>query len=47
MEDIYLGNYIKEIFLDSDTTVAVISGIPSATEPSNILPPDKMAETPT
>jgi predicted TIM-barrel fold metal-dependent hydrolase len=45
MEDLYLGNYIKEIFLDSDTTVAVISGIPSATDAGNILPPDKMAET--
>src|SRR5712692_2120208 len=45
MEDLYLDNYIKEIFLDSDTTVAVISGIPSATEASNILPPGKMAET--
>jgi hypothetical protein len=40
-----LENYIKEIFLDSDTTVAIISGIPSSTEPSNILPPDEMAET--
>jgi uncharacterized protein len=45
MEDLYLDNYIKEIFLDSDTTVAVISGIPSATDAGNILPPDKMAET--
>jgi predicted TIM-barrel fold metal-dependent hydrolase len=45
MEDLYLKNYIKEIFLDSDTTVAVISGIPSATEANNILPPSKMAET--
>jgi len=45
MEDVYLENYIKEIFLDSDTTMAVLSGIPSATEASNILPPDKMAET--
>jgi len=45
MEDLYLGNYIKEVFLDSDTTVAVISGIPSATDAANILPPDKMAET--
>src|SRR2546425_3395325 len=45
MEDLYLDNYIKEIFLDSDTTVAVISGIPSATDASNILPPDKIAET--
>jgi predicted TIM-barrel fold metal-dependent hydrolase len=45
MDELYLANYIKEIFLDSDTTVAVISGIPSATDESNILPPDKMAET--
>jgi uncharacterized protein len=45
MEDLYLGNYVKEIFLDSDTSVAVISGIPSATDAGNILPPDKMAET--
>src|SRR5262249_17667418 len=45
MEDLYLENYIKETFLDSDTTVAVISGIPSLTEASNILPPEKMAET--
>jgi len=45
MEDVYLENYIKEIFLDSDTTVAVLSGIPSATEASNILPPDMMAQT--
>ena len=45
MDELYLANYIKEIFLDSDTTVAVISGIPSATDASNILPPDKMAET--
>ncbi len=45
MDDLYLGNYIKEIFLDSDTTVAVLSGIPSATDAGNILPPDQMAET--
>ncbi len=45
MDDLYLDNYIKEIFLDSETTVAVISGIPSATDAENILPPGKMAET--
>ena len=45
MEDLYLENFIKEVFLDSDTTVAVISGISSATEATNILPPHKMAET--
>jgi predicted TIM-barrel fold metal-dependent hydrolase len=45
MSDLHLENYIKEVFLDSDTSVAVISGIPAQTEPANILPPDKMAET--
>ena len=39
MDELYLENYIKEVFLDSDTSVAVISGIPSATDEQNILPP--------
>ncbi len=45
MEDLYLANYIKEIFLDSDTLVAVISGFPSPTDNTNILPPADMIET--
>jgi hypothetical protein len=45
MDDLYLDNFVKEVFLDSDTTVAMISGIPSATEAGNILPPARMAET--
>ena len=45
MDELYLENYIKEVFLDSDTSVAVISGIPAATDDQNILPPDKMVET--
>jgi predicted TIM-barrel fold metal-dependent hydrolase len=45
MEDLYLENYIKEIFLDSDTVVAVISGFPSPTDNTNILPPADMIET--
>src|SRR2546425_744899 len=36
MEDLYLDNYIKEIFLDSDTTVAVISGIRSEEHTSEL-----------
>jgi predicted TIM-barrel fold metal-dependent hydrolase len=44
-EDLYLANYIKEIFLDSDTLVAVISGLPSRTESDNVLPPAEMIET--
>ncbi len=45
LEEIYLENYIKEVFLDSDTDVAVISGITSVTEETNILPPARMVET--
>src|SRR6266849_3486691 len=45
MEDIYLANYIKEVFLDSETDVAVISGIPALTDQANILPPDQMVKT--
>lgn len=45
MEDLYLENFIKEVFLDSDTTVALLSGISSATKADNILPPGKMAES--
>ena len=45
MDELYLANYIKEVFLDSDTTVAVISGIPATTDAGNILPPEQMAQT--
>jgi predicted TIM-barrel fold metal-dependent hydrolase len=44
-EDLYLQNYIKEVFLDSDTDVACISGIPAATEDMNILPYAEMVRT--
>ncbi len=44
-DDLYLENYIKEVFLDSDTDVAAISGVPAATEDENILPADQMAGT--
>ncbi len=45
LEDLYLANYIKEVFLDSETDVAVISGVPALAEQYNILPPDKMVKT--
>ena len=45
MQDLYLANYIKEIFLDSDTLIAVITGLPSPNEAENILPPAEMIET--
>ena len=44
-DDLYLANYVKEIFLDSDTVVAVITGLPSRTESQNVLPAADMVET--
>jgi len=45
-EDLYLENYIKEVFLDSDTAMAVISGFPAPVDHTeNILPPDQMVKT--
>jgi predicted TIM-barrel fold metal-dependent hydrolase len=43
--DLYLANYIKEIFLDSDTLMTVISGLPAKTDSENVLPPAEMIET--
>jgi predicted TIM-barrel fold metal-dependent hydrolase len=45
VEDLHLANYIKEVFLDSDTVMAVISGFPSPSDNTNILPPAEMIET--
>src|SRR5262249_33041320 len=44
-EDLYMENYIKEVFLDSDTDVAALSGVPAPTDDVNILPPDQMVRT--
>src|SRR5687767_3855155 len=44
-EDLYLANYIKEMFLDSDTSMAVISGLPARTDDQNVLTPAEMIET--
>jgi predicted TIM-barrel fold metal-dependent hydrolase len=38
-------HYVKEIFGDSDTVMAIISGVPSRTWNINPLPPDQMAGT--
>jgi predicted TIM-barrel fold metal-dependent hydrolase len=38
-------HYVKEVFLDSDTVMAVISGVPTASWDRNPLPPDRMVET--
>src|SRR5229473_1493439 len=40
IEDIYLENYIKEVFLDSETDVVALSALPGASEDSDILTPD-------
>jgi predicted TIM-barrel fold metal-dependent hydrolase len=39
------AHYIKELFMDSDTMMAIISGVPTAQWNENILPPDKMVQT--
>src|SRR5262245_920434 len=38
-------HYVKELFGDSDTTMAVISGVPSRNWDKNPLPPDQMVAT--
>lgn len=44
-EDLYLENYIKEMFLDSDTSVAVITGLPAKEDKDNVLPPAAIIES--
>lgn len=44
-EDVYLANYVKEVFLDSDTTVAVITGVPAVSDAKNSLPVEHMVQT--
>jgi predicted TIM-barrel fold metal-dependent hydrolase len=39
------SHYIKELFMDSDTMMAIISGVPTSQWNENILPPDKMVQT--
>ncbi|MGA8214362.1 MAG: amidohydrolase family protein [Candidatus Sulfotelmatobacter sp.] len=43
--DFELENYIKEVFLDSDTDVACLSGIPDITDAKMVIPPDEMVRT--
>ena len=44
-KDLYLANYIKEMFLDSDTSMAVITGLPAKEDKDNVLPPDEIIES--
>jgi hypothetical protein len=38
-------NYIKEVFLDSETAVAVVSGLPQLTADTYLITPDEMVKT--
>ena len=45
VERLNRDHYVKEVFFDSDTVMAVISGVPTRTWDKNPLPPDQMAAT--
>jgi predicted TIM-barrel fold metal-dependent hydrolase len=44
-EDLHLANYIKEVFLDSDTDVAAISALPSHSLEGSVIPPEQLANS--
>jgi predicted TIM-barrel fold metal-dependent hydrolase len=45
IEQLNRDHYVKELFFDSDTVMAVISGVPTRDWDKNPLPPDQMAAT--
>ena len=45
LEQLNRAHYVKEVFGDSDTVMAVISGVPSREWNKNPLPPDQMVAT--
>jgi uncharacterized protein len=45
MELLNRAHYVKEVFGDSDTVMAIISGVPSRDWDKNPLPPDQMVAT--
>jgi hypothetical protein len=45
LEALNQSHYVKELFFDSDTLMAIISGVPTSEWKENILPPDKMVKT--
>jgi uncharacterized protein len=45
LEALNQAHYVKELFFDSDTTMSIISGVPTSEWRENILPPDKMVKT--
>jgi len=40
IEDIYLENYIKEVFLDSETDMVALSALPGTSEETDVLTPE-------
>jgi predicted TIM-barrel fold metal-dependent hydrolase len=45
LEQLNRAHYVKEVFGDSDTVMAIISGVPSREWNKNPLPPDQMVAT--
>jgi predicted TIM-barrel fold metal-dependent hydrolase len=45
LEQLNRTHYVKEVFGDSDTVMAIISGVPSREWDKNPLPPDQMVAT--
>jgi predicted TIM-barrel fold metal-dependent hydrolase len=45
LDQLNRAHYVKEIFGDSDTVMAIISGVPSRNWNTNPLPPDQMVAT--
>ncbi len=45
LEALNRAHYVKEVFGDSDTVMAIISGVPTRTWDQNPLPPDLMVAT--
>jgi hypothetical protein len=45
IESLNRVHYVKEVFFDSDTVMAVISGVPTREWDKNPLPPDQMVAT--
>lgn len=45
IEDAYLENYIKEVFLDSDTDVVALSALPGTSEETDVLTPEVIYKT--
>ncbi len=45
IEDAYLENYIKEVFLDSDTDMVALSALPGTSEETDVLTPEVIYKT--